>query len=197
MGNSIVGARIESRRKEQGLTLDDIALEIGVARSTIQRYEKGTIERLKIPVIEAIARVLKVSPAWLVGKTDDPTDYAGSNPQQIDNNRMHPLEYFRLKQEAEGQTANDDVSSLTEEERKKKSQDLYTRKLEHVDSDRYPALEKLRTMLNSVSVEEGARIADIADALEQLNAAGQEKAAEYIADLISTGRYSKEGNEDA
>ena len=63
---------MQRRREELGLTLDDIALEIGVARSTIQRYEKGTIEKLKLPVIEAIANVLQVDPAWLVGKTDDP-----------------------------------------------------------------------------------------------------------------------------
>lgn len=71
MQNQIVGSRIETRRKELGLTLDDIAQEIGVARSTVQRYEKGTIEKIKLPVIEAIARILSVDPAWLCGKTDE------------------------------------------------------------------------------------------------------------------------------
>lgn len=70
MQNQLIGRKIESRRKELGLTLDDIAKEIGVAKSTIQRYEKGTIEKIKLPVIEAIARVLFVDPAWLCGKTD-------------------------------------------------------------------------------------------------------------------------------
>lgn len=82
MGNSIIGERILSRRQELGLTLDDIAVDIGVARSTIQRYEKGTIERLKMPVIEAIASVLRVNPAWLVGKTDDPTEL-GPSPEIV------------------------------------------------------------------------------------------------------------------
>ena len=58
MGNTIVSSRMKERREQLGLTLDDIASEIGVAKSTIQRYEKGTIERLKLPVIEAIAGVL-------------------------------------------------------------------------------------------------------------------------------------------
>lgn len=71
MENELVGKRIEQRRKELGLTLDDIAQEIGVARSTIQRYEKGTIERIKLPVLEAIARAISVNPAWLCGKTDN------------------------------------------------------------------------------------------------------------------------------
>ena len=71
MGNKAVGTRIETRRKNLGLTLDDIAQEIGVAKSTVQRYEKGTIDKIKMPVIEAIARVLNVNPAWICCKTDD------------------------------------------------------------------------------------------------------------------------------
>lgn len=70
MQNQIIGERISTRRKELGLTLDDIAQEIGVAKSTVQRYEKGSIDKVKLPVIEAIARVLSVDPAWLCGKTD-------------------------------------------------------------------------------------------------------------------------------
>jgi len=70
MGNMIIGNRIEQRRKSLGLTLDDVAQEIGLAKSTVQRYEKGTIETIKLPVIEAIARILKVNPAWICGKTD-------------------------------------------------------------------------------------------------------------------------------
>ena len=66
-----IGKRIELRRRELGLTLDDIANEIGVARSTVQRYEKDSIEKVKLPVIEAIARVLSVNPAWLCCKSED------------------------------------------------------------------------------------------------------------------------------
>ena len=71
MGNREIGRRIEQQRKHLGLTLDDIALDIGVARSTVQRYEKGSIDKIKLPVVEAIARVLDVSPAWLCCKSDD------------------------------------------------------------------------------------------------------------------------------
>lgn len=71
MGNVIIGTRIEQRRKSLGLTLDDVAQEIGLAKSTVQRYEKGTIETIKLPIIEAIAKILKVNPSWLCGKTED------------------------------------------------------------------------------------------------------------------------------
>lgn len=69
MNNKDIGSRIKQRRLELSLTLQDIATEIGVARSTIQRYENGTIENLKLPVIEAIARVLEVEPSWILGKS--------------------------------------------------------------------------------------------------------------------------------
>ena len=70
MGNTIIGERIAERRKALGLTLEDIAQEIGVSKSTVSRYESGTFESIKLPVIEAIARVLHVNPSWLIGKTD-------------------------------------------------------------------------------------------------------------------------------
>ena len=71
MGNKAIGERIEGRRKELGLTLDFVAQEIGVAKSTVQRYEKGTIDKIKLPVIEAIARVLKANPAWICFKSEN------------------------------------------------------------------------------------------------------------------------------
>lgn len=73
MKNVLIGERILMRRTQLGMTLDDIANEIGVARSTVQRYEKGNIKKVKLPVIEAIARVLDVDPAWLCCKTDSMT----------------------------------------------------------------------------------------------------------------------------
>ena len=66
-----IGDRIHARRKELGLTLQDIADRVHVARSTIQRYEAGTISQMKIPVLAAIAQALSVNPEWLIGKGKD------------------------------------------------------------------------------------------------------------------------------
>lgn len=70
-----IGRRIELRRKDLGLTLTELASTVDLAASTIQRYEKGSFQRIKLPLIEAIAEALHVNPEWLLGKTDDPTDY--------------------------------------------------------------------------------------------------------------------------
>lgn len=70
MGDLLLGNRIKQKRTELGMTQGDIAEQIGVAVSTVQRYEKGQIDKIKLPVVEAIARVLDVDPEWLIGKTD-------------------------------------------------------------------------------------------------------------------------------
>lgn len=71
----IIGARIKERREALGLSLADVGAEIGVASSTIHRYERGAFKDIKLPVIGAIASVLHVNPQWLIGNTDDPIDY--------------------------------------------------------------------------------------------------------------------------
>lgn len=71
MSDNILGDRIKERRLELEMTQGDVAKEIGVATSTIQRYETDSIGKIKLPVVEAIARVLRVSPDWLIGKSDE------------------------------------------------------------------------------------------------------------------------------
>lgn len=66
-----IGNRIKYIRDIQKITLDEIASKVGVAKSTIQRYEAGKIEKPKLPVLESIANALNVNPAWLIGKSDD------------------------------------------------------------------------------------------------------------------------------
>lgn len=75
MTNLEIGQRIEARRTALGLTLDDVSSSVGVAKSTIQRYEKGKIEKLKMPVLDAIAAALDADPAWICGKSDSVGTY--------------------------------------------------------------------------------------------------------------------------
>ena len=70
MDSSVLGERISYARQIRGLTLEAVAQEVGVHKSTIQRYEKGGYTNPKLPVIESIARALFVNPSWLIGKSD-------------------------------------------------------------------------------------------------------------------------------
>ena len=67
MDIKLIGDRIKQARALRNYTLDDIASDIGVAKSTIQRYENGLISNPKLPVLQAIAESLKVNPSWLSG----------------------------------------------------------------------------------------------------------------------------------
>lgn len=68
LNNKEIGHRIKSRRSALKLTLQEVASSVGVAPSTIQRYENGTISQYKLPVLESIAKALNVNPVWLVKK---------------------------------------------------------------------------------------------------------------------------------
>ncbi len=71
MDNQEIGNKIKYARTMRHVTLDDVARKIGVAKSTVQRYEAGKIDKIKLPVIESIAYALNVNPAWLIGKSDN------------------------------------------------------------------------------------------------------------------------------
>lgn len=66
MNNTEIGNRIKTRRKELKLTLQEVANMVGVASSTIQRYENGTISQYKLPILESIAKAINVNPKWLL-----------------------------------------------------------------------------------------------------------------------------------
>lgn len=68
--NKEIGLRIAEARKDANITAKELAEKISVAASTITRYEKGSISKIKMPVIESIAKVLHVNPMWLLGKSE-------------------------------------------------------------------------------------------------------------------------------
>lgn len=59
--------RIKSRRKEIGLSADDVAKALGVSRATVYRYESADIEKLPTAILEPLSKVLKCSIPHLMG----------------------------------------------------------------------------------------------------------------------------------
>lgn len=62
-----IGQRIKQRRKELGISADDLGEKLGVARSTVFRYENGFIEKVPVDVIKTIANALHTTPEYLMG----------------------------------------------------------------------------------------------------------------------------------
>lgn len=71
MDITLLGKRIKEARMARDYTLDDLANAIGLNKSTVSRYERGEIEKPKLPVIESIANELRVNASWLIGKSND------------------------------------------------------------------------------------------------------------------------------
>ena len=67
----LIGGRIKEIRKEKDMTLEDVAKKIGVAKSTIQRYEAGLISSPKQPVLAAMAKAFNISEEWLCGMSNE------------------------------------------------------------------------------------------------------------------------------
>lgn len=62
-----VGERIKQRRKELGISADDLGKVLGKDRSTVFRYEKGDIEKLPVDILQPIAAALHTTPEYLMG----------------------------------------------------------------------------------------------------------------------------------
>lgn len=76
MSNKItIGLRIKQIREEKGLTQEDLGKLLGMHKSTVQRYEAAKIEKIKLPVIEAMAQILNVNPEWLSDRSNVRTLY--------------------------------------------------------------------------------------------------------------------------
>lgn len=58
---------IKKRRKELGLTLKQVAEQLGVSESLISRYESKDVKNMGIDKIAPLAKVLKCTPAYLMG----------------------------------------------------------------------------------------------------------------------------------
>lgn len=62
-----IGKRIKERRKELGMSADQLASKLGKSRATLYRYENGDIENLPLDILEPVAKALHTTPAQLMG----------------------------------------------------------------------------------------------------------------------------------
>ena len=76
---------IRARRKELGLTLEEVGQIVGVSKTTIQRWESGEIKNQRRDKIVKLAQALQTTPAQLMGWAETDTDLSSSLPQSNPN----------------------------------------------------------------------------------------------------------------
>ena len=83
-----VQEKIKSRRLELGVSLEDVAKELNVNKTTVMRYESKSIEKMPIDVIPPLAKILRCSPEYLMGWDDEKL-----TELKIEFNDYFPLHY--------------------------------------------------------------------------------------------------------
>lgn len=82
-----MGERIKQLRLQKGLTQEELGKYIGVQKSAIRKYEKGSVTNLKRSSIETLAKLFNVTPSYLMC-IDDDNNFENN---MIDNKRVFPL----------------------------------------------------------------------------------------------------------
>ncbi len=98
----LIGSRAKQRRLELGLNQQYVAEKMDVNKSTIQRYETGSIDNTKKLVLEGLADTLHVSVEWLKGETEEYiTDISDEKDLKLQDifGRLTCMEQEELKDE--------------------------------------------------------------------------------------------------
>ena len=61
-----IAKKIHARRKELGLTLEEVGQAVGVGKSTVRKWENGMIQNMRRDKIAALADVLQMDPVEFV-----------------------------------------------------------------------------------------------------------------------------------
>lgn len=73
MSENELSRKIRDLRALHGLTLEQVAQQVGVGRSTIRKWETGMIENMRRDKIAKLAAALHTTPGYLMGWEDDST----------------------------------------------------------------------------------------------------------------------------
>lgn len=96
---SVTGKRIKERRKQLGISADDIAEELAISRATVYRWENGDIDKIPITVIKTLAILLHTTPAYLMGWEKEDSHFTGKEaPTEIYQKFAKGIDRFHGKQ---------------------------------------------------------------------------------------------------
>ena len=102
-----IGKKMYERRKELGLTLEEVGEAVGVGKSTVRKWENGMIKNMGRDKISALAKILKMNPVEFVPADGNPDEYY----KQELNDRLDQLKTVEARLLAKG------VDSMPKEQR--------------------------------------------------------------------------------
>ena len=187
------GQRMKEKRKELGLSAEFIADKLGVSPATIYRYEKGDIEKIPGTILEQISKILKTTPAYLMGWEPD------------DASRIRiAREVSGFTQKKLAQQIGVSVATLDAWERgyakpRKADFDALAAALDMSPYSLYDwdtANDALASYMNDMVADHGPHIFDLLNHFDQLNDLGQTTAVQRVAELTEIDKYKAELTDD-
>lgn len=70
METVLASERIKQRRKELGMSYQELADVTGISKSTLQRYETGSIKNIPLDKLDVLAEGLQTTALFILGKTE-------------------------------------------------------------------------------------------------------------------------------
>ncbi len=94
-------SRMKKRREELDMSYQTLSDKVGISKSTLQRYETGYIKNMPVDKLEDIANALQVSPAYLMGWTNEVVDQPITLAAHFDGDEYTEDELDEIRQFAE------------------------------------------------------------------------------------------------
>lgn len=94
-------SRMKKRREELDMSYQTLSDKVGISKSTLQRYETGYIKNMPVDKLEDIANALQVSPAYLMGWTNEVVDQPATIAAHFDGDEYTEDELDEIRQFAE------------------------------------------------------------------------------------------------
>lgn len=101
-----IGKLISERRKELGLTLEDVGNIVGVGKSTVKKWESGLISNMRRDKISLLAKALQIKPTELIGEDPEPIE---SNVSEIITSNIYSIPVFESAAAGFGAYACSDI----------------------------------------------------------------------------------------
>lgn len=108
----LIGKRINEVRTENKETLEFVGTLVGVHKSTVQRWEQGDVEKIKLPIIEALALHYNVNPSWLAGNESPKFLEPKKHKELHDKMGLEAMDIFNSLPDLTRQAALDMLRSL-------------------------------------------------------------------------------------
>lgn len=82
---------LKKRRKELGLTLEQVGESVGVGKSTVRRWENGLISNMRSDKVNLLAKALKVPTEFILSDSEVDSDYISAYLDYNDREIIHEV----------------------------------------------------------------------------------------------------------